>query len=258
MRGSSCVSLSEQARFTGAGIATIRGRSPRISKPSNTRISIRSRAPGRGGPSREPNPERAALRARPLDGIGRSNLVLGGDASNGRLLSRRGVEHESPRATAALADGVELIGDFEDSGFKEAPHLARRADGQVIMLTRLLFLVAAAADGVRRPAEIAEFVTGRFGRRISADNVDFLVEQRLRPLGVLARPTARRRASEARPAACATAPIGRSPERPQRKLAGLFTWLHRPPLVAAVLRRSCCDACSSERRPRSGVPIRPL
>src|SRR5919202_1216898 len=30
-----------------------------------------------------------------------------------------------------LADGIDLIGRYEDSGFREAPYLARRADGQV-------------------------------------------------------------------------------------------------------------------------------
>jgi hypothetical protein len=30
------------------------------------------------------------------------------------------------------AHGIELIGEFEGSGFKVTPHLARRADGQVV------------------------------------------------------------------------------------------------------------------------------
>jgi len=33
------------------------------------------------------------------------------------------------------AHGIELIGEFEGSGFKVTPHLARRADGQVVQLT---------------------------------------------------------------------------------------------------------------------------
>ena len=53
------------------------------------------------------------------------------------------------REILVLADGVELIGEYEDSGFKEPPLLARRADGQMIQLTRLLYLVAEAADGRR-------------------------------------------------------------------------------------------------------------
>ncbi|HEX2700688.1 MAG TPA: hypothetical protein VHM89_10865 [Acidimicrobiales bacterium] len=41
----------------------------------------------------------------------------------------------------ALADGVQLLGPMESSGFKEPPCLARRADGQTIQLTELLYHV---------------------------------------------------------------------------------------------------------------------
>jgi putative peptide zinc metalloprotease protein len=85
-----------------------------------------------------------------------------------------------------LAEGIELLGEFEDSGFKEAPWLARRADGQTIQLTRLLHLVAEAADGRRSYEQMAEVVTQGLGRGVSGDNVQFLVEKKLRPLGVLA------------------------------------------------------------------------
>src|ERR687893_954455 len=85
-----------------------------------------------------------------------------------------------------LADGIELIGEFEDSGFKDPPLLARRADGQVVQLTQLLYLVAEACDGQRDEEAIAAAVTERYGKQVSADNVGFLVEEKLRPLGVLA------------------------------------------------------------------------
>ena len=68
------------------------------------------------------------------------------------------------REILALADGVELIGEYEDSGFKEPPLLARRADGQMIQLTRLLYLVAEAADGRRDEQAVAAAVSERFGR----------------------------------------------------------------------------------------------
>ena len=90
------------------------------------------------------------------------------------------------REILVLADGIELVGEYEDSGFKEPPHLARRADGQMIQLTWLLYLVAEACDGRRDADAIAAAVSERFGRRVSARNVRFLAEERLRPLGVLA------------------------------------------------------------------------
>src|SRR5918912_1151231 len=48
-----------------------------------------------------------------------------------------------------LAPGIELVGEFEGSGFKEAPYIVRRADGQVVQLPRLLYLVAESIDGQR-------------------------------------------------------------------------------------------------------------
>jgi putative peptide zinc metalloprotease protein len=87
-----------------------------------------------------------------------------------------------------LAEGIELLGEYRDSGFKEAPFLARRADGQVLQLPRLMYLVAEKVDGRRNYAQIAEAVTEQFGRGVSEDNVRVLVDNKLRPLGVLAAP----------------------------------------------------------------------
>ena len=91
-----------------------------------------------------------------------------------------------PESAPRLADGVEMIGEYEGSGFKETPYLARRADGQTLQLTKLLYSVAASADGQRDHAAMARAVSDDIGRTVSAANVRFLVEKKLRPLGVLA------------------------------------------------------------------------
>lgn len=85
-----------------------------------------------------------------------------------------------------MSEGAELIGEYENSGFKEQVYLARRADGQVIQLSHLLYLVATEADGQKDFEQIALRVSKEFGRTVSADNIRFLVEKKLRPLGVLA------------------------------------------------------------------------
>src|SRR3954465_4710411 len=92
------------------------------------------------------------------------------------------VPPEKPR----LARGIDLIGKYEGSGFKEAPYIARREDGQVIQLAPLLYLIAEAADGVRTNEEIAAAVSEAIKRGVSAENVQQLVDERLRPLGVIA------------------------------------------------------------------------
>ncbi|MEA2450531.1 MAG: putative peptide zinc metalloprotease protein, partial [Thermoleophilaceae bacterium] len=85
-----------------------------------------------------------------------------------------------------LADGVELIGRFEDSGFKEPPCIARRADGQVVQMAPMLFALAAEIDGGRDYAELAEAFSHRIERGVDAEMVEMLVEEQLRPLGIVA------------------------------------------------------------------------
>ena len=48
-----------------------------------------------------------------------------------------------------LAEGVELLGEFRNSGDSQPPSLMRRADGQVIQVSRLLYFVA---PGLMAPA----------------------------------------------------------------------------------------------------------
>ena len=96
--------------------------------------------------------------------------------------ARRAEEPARPRR----APGLELLGRYQDSGFKDPPYLARRADGQVVQLSQLLHLVADAADGRRDEAQIAAHVSEQVGRTLTADNARFLIERKLRPLGVIA------------------------------------------------------------------------
>src|SRR6187200_1896021 len=92
----------------------------------------------------------------------------------------------SPTEKPKVADGVELIGKYEGSGFKEAPYIARRSDGQVVQLAPLLYLIAELSDGVRTNEEIAAAASEAIQRGVSADNVRQLIDERLRPLGVIA------------------------------------------------------------------------
>ncbi|NIK58661.1 hypothetical protein [Kribbella shirazensis] len=82
------------------------------------------------------------------------------------------------------AADVVLLGEMAGSGYRTPPALVRRADGQMIQLTRLLYLVLEAIDGHRGDAQIAELVSASYGRSVSAANVAALV-QRLQPLGLV-------------------------------------------------------------------------
>jgi putative peptide zinc metalloprotease protein len=87
----------------------------------------------------------------------------------------------------ALVEGVELLGEFGGSGYEQTPCLVRRPDGQTLQVTPLLHHVLEAIDGERDPEAIAEAVSETSGRQVSAEDVHYLIEEKLRPLGVLRR-----------------------------------------------------------------------
>jgi putative peptide zinc metalloprotease protein len=88
-----------------------------------------------------------------------------------------------------LTGGTELLGEFKNSGVTEPPSLVRRADGQVIQLSRLVYLVASLLDGSRGPDVIAAKATAELGRTLSAEQVGYLITAKLAPLGIVATAT---------------------------------------------------------------------
>jgi putative peptide zinc metalloprotease protein len=143
---------------------------------------------------------------------------------------------ELPPLAPRLAEGIDLIGEYSGSGFKETPYLARRADGQVLQLTRLLYLIAEGADGWRNFAQIAEEVSARFGRHVSADNIRYLVEKKLRPLGVLAAADGSSPSLERpEPMLALNFRTALVPEGVVRAVTAIFWPLFLPPVVIAVL-----------------------
>ncbi len=134
-----------------------------------------------------------------------------------------------------LAEGVELIGETKGSGYREPPSLVRRADGQAIALTRLLYLVLEAVDGQRSTGEIADHVSTGFGKLVSRDNVRTLIASQLLPLGLL------RLADGSQPEVRKADPLlgmrfrytVTDPER-TRRLTAPFAVLFNPLIVAAV------------------------
>jgi putative peptide zinc metalloprotease protein len=137
-----------------------------------------------------------------------------------------------------LADGVELIGKYEDSGFRSAPYLVKRGDGQVIQVSELIYLVAAGIDVSGDVHQVAERVSAGFGREVSADNVRYLIDKKLRPTGLLwsgdatgeSAPVAR-----ANPLLALRLRLPLVPERFHRALTTSLKPLFWPPVVVAAL-----------------------
>jgi putative peptide zinc metalloprotease protein len=91
-------------------------------------------------------------------------------------------------AVPRLTTGLELIGRFEDSGFKEPPYIVRRADGQVVQLPELLFRLAEQVDGRSALGELARRFSERVERQVQPADVAMLIDRQLRPLGIVAQP----------------------------------------------------------------------
>jgi putative peptide zinc metalloprotease protein len=143
---------------------------------------------------------------------------------------------ETRAGAPRLAEGVELIGEYEGSGFKEAPSLVRRVDGQVIQLTPLLFSVASNADGQRSEEEIAELVGRELGRSVTADNIRFLIDEKLHPLGVLtATDGSRPKVKKLDPLLALRFKAAVFPERAAGAVATVFKPLFFPPVILGVL-----------------------
>lgn len=90
-------------------------------------------------------------------------------------------------AVHLLARGTELLGEYEDSGYHTPKFLVRRADGQVMQLPLLLYRLAGSLDG-RTAGAVAASLSDELGEDLTAENVVFLVEERLRPVGIIEDP----------------------------------------------------------------------
>lgn len=140
------------------------------------------------------------------------------------------------RTRPKLSPGIELLGEFQDSGFKEPHFFARDGEGQVIQLPQWLFVVADEIDGRRTTHDIAERISDRLGRSFAADDVEYLIDEQLRPLGVVPDENG------ATPAPRTVDPLlalklrtAVVPQRVVRALTTVFSVFFFPPVVLAAL-----------------------
>src|SRR5687768_15016671 len=153
-------------------------------------------------------------------------------------LTRTGTAAQTDAAVPvvpARAAGVELLGAVAGSGYRRQPALARRADGQTVQLTPLLYHLLEALDGTRDLDGLAREVSLRADRDFAADDVHYLLEAKLRPLGLL------RGADGTEPVVAKPNPLlGLHPRivvsNPEatRRIAAPFAPLFRPAVVTAV------------------------
>ena len=138
---------------------------------------------------------------------------------------------EAPR----LAEGVELLGEYKNSGYSQPPSLVRRPDGQIIQMSPLLYRVLCRIDGSRHPVAIAKLVSEDLGRTLNAEQVRHLVTAKLLPLGVVADEAAPRTPPTANPLLALRARGTLLPERAANAAGTLLRPLFHGPVVVAVV-----------------------
>ncbi len=84
-----------------------------------------------------------------------------------------------------LADGVRLLGAYDSQGLRSPRYLVQRSDGQVILLSELLYLTARGVNGERDLDEVALEVTCHGDRALTGTDVSYLINTKLTPLGLV-------------------------------------------------------------------------
>jgi putative peptide zinc metalloprotease protein len=141
-----------------------------------------------------------------------------------------------PDDVPAPAAGLQLIGQTPGSGYRRPPALVRRADGQMLQLTPLLYRTLEAVDGQRDYDGIAAQVSAGSDRSITGADARMLVDSKLRPLGLVCL------ADGSQPVVRKANPllglrfrwVVSDPGR-TRRITAPFGWLFLPPVVAAVV-----------------------
>ena len=135
-----------------------------------------------------------------------------------------------------LAPGTELLGQWDGSAYREAPYLIRRADGQHVQVSPLLYQLASGMESATDIHDLATRLSGTTGRDISVENVVHLLKAKLAPLGILAtdgRPDGS--TPGANPLLALRFRAAIVPARAHRGVTTALTFLFWPPLVVLAL-----------------------
>jgi putative peptide zinc metalloprotease protein len=160
--------------------------------------------------------------------------VVTGERSPGQASAGGPAGAREPAPTHA--EGLQFLGEMSGSGYRRPPALVRRADGQTITLTPLLYAALSAMDGRRSLTDVARVLSSATGRQFHAQDVEYLAQEKLRPLGLLAG------ADGAQPVTTKMSPLLAlrlkfvvTDRRLTRRLTAPFAGLFVPPLVAVVV-----------------------
>lgn len=142
---------------------------------------------------------------------------------------------EGRRPSPALAPGTQLLGAYQDSGRIEAPSIIRRPDGRMVEVSPLLHQLAAALHPAQDLEWVATRLSASLGRSISPASVGYLIDNKLRPLGVLADSPPATRDEQAPALLGLTLHAGVVPAPVVRGITTLLRPLFFPPVIILAL-----------------------
>src|SRR3954463_15342023 len=93
-----------------------------------------------------------------------------------------------PTGPLRLLPGTDLLGRVAGSGLREPPHYVRRPGGEVVQLSGLLVVIAGHARPGTTPEQIAQDAGADLDLRIGPEQVAYVLEHKLHPLGIVAGP----------------------------------------------------------------------
>ena len=144
-------------------------------------------------------------------------------------------QHDGSESSPRLADGVQLLGEYEGSGFKEPRYNVKRPNGDLVQLTELLYLIAGSLDGQKNLEQIAAEVSERYGKTVTADNVKALIDRNLARDGFIHGVEPAQPISKPDPLLALKLRVTLLPETGVNFFAALLRPLFWPPVVLAAL-----------------------
>ncbi|GAA4857067.1 hypothetical protein [Saccharopolyspora rosea] len=145
------------------------------------------------------------------------------------------VESTDEHAVPRLIEGVSLCGEYEGGGYQEPRYLVSRGDGQMILVSEMLYRVAESIDGERTLAEIAEDVRQNTGADVSAPGVEYLVNEKLHPMAIATLSEPVQDPPRSKPLLSLAMHGVLMPAKLVRRLAAVLAPLHSPVAVALAL-----------------------
>ena len=164
------------------------------------------------------------------------------------------VESTDEHAVPRLIEGVSLCGQYEGGGYQEPRYLVSRGDGQMILVSEMLYRVAESIDGERTLAEIAADVRRNTGADVSAPGVEYLVNEKLHPMAIATLSEPVQDPPRSKPLLSLAMHGVLMPAKLVRRIAAVLAPLHSPVAVVLAL---CSEADAFVAAAMSGLPLLP-